>query len=451
MNVVMTTTLAFTRTASTAARLHVSRRSGGAAAAQRTTKLFSSSVNGVGVDVNVDVNVDVDTNSITGKGTDRDAAAAAATTTADSSLNQYKKKSKKTRNRIRREEQERLGESQTELNWETYDYSLNPKQDNRFSNDGASIAANIGLDVEEEARQDRLHAQKLRDANGAYEQLEPETVARAIEALEPWINKDRLERISGVLKQRTKRSKFLFENPSNPSNVWACLRTIDSFGLQNVDLVIESGRYAGKQAVSQKKGMRVAMGSAQWLTLTNHATTKEAIEHIRDVQGYKIYASDLNPNSKDVRDIDWDADDRPVCIVMGNEDRGISQEMRELADETFTLPMCGFAESFNLSVATSITLAHMSASSYHCKDSDSDNDSDSDSDNDNDGKDSDHDDDNDHDGGKRKGPLRPGDLSEHEYNCLYLKGLLHSLPKKRLATALLKKANVELPDALGQL
>lgn len=345
------------------------------------------------------------------------------TSASDLPSKQNKKSTRKSRNRIRRAEQERLGESQTELNWETFDFSLNPKQDHRFSDDGASIAANIGLDVEEEALEDRRHAKKMKEANNAYLKLDPELVSKAIAALEPWINDDRLERVSGVLKQRTKHSKFLFENPSNPSNVWACLRTIDSFGLQNVDVIIDSGRYAGKQAISQKKGMRTAMGSAQWLTLTNHHTTKEAIEQIRD-QGFKIYASDLNPNSKDVRDIDWDADDRPICIVMGNEDRGISQEMREMADETFTLPMSGFAESFNLSVATSITLAHMSAKSYDCQ------------------KDAD---------GKHKGPLRPGDMSEHEYNCLYLKGLLHSLPQKRMSKALLKKAGVELPDALGEL
>ncbi|VEU38835.1 unnamed protein product [Pseudo-nitzschia multistriata] len=397
--------LAFTRIASSAIRRSVHRRE----TTRGTIRLCSSSTS----DTDTTSNTEKDTEQGNGK-------------TKSSSLSDFSKKSKKTRSRIRREEQERLGESQTKLTWETYDYSLNPKQDNRFSNDGASIAANIGLDVEEEAREDRRHAEELRDRNNAYLKLDPELVTRAIDALEPWINDDRLKRVSGVLKQRTKHSKFLFENPSNPSNVWACLRTIDSFGLQNVDLVIESGRYAGKQAVSQKKGMRVAMGSAQWLTLTNHATTKEAIEQIRDVQGYKIYASDLNPNSKDVRDIDWDADDRPVCIVMGNEDRGISDEMRELADETFTLPMCGFAESFNLSVATSITLAHMSASSYHCnKEEESEK--------------------------QRKGPLRPGDLSEHEYNCLYLKGLLNSLPKKKMATALLKQANVELPKALGEL
>jgi hypothetical protein len=92
---------------------------------------------------------------------------------------------------------------------------------------------------------------------------------------------------------------------------------------------------------------------------------------------------------------------------MGNEDRGISEEMRNLADETFTLPMCGFAESFNLSVATSITLAHMSAKSQN-----------------------------------GKGPLLPGDMDEHEYNCLYLRGLFHSVPQFRTGQAMLKQNNL---------
>ncbi|KAL3782954.1 hypothetical protein ACHAW5_002735 [Stephanodiscus triporus] len=37
--------------------------------------------------------------------------------------------------------------------------------------------------------------------------------------------------------------------------------------------------------------------------------------------------------------------------------------MRDLAEQTFHLPMCGFAESFDLSVATAITLAYMKATS----------------------------------------------------------------------------------------
>jgi len=183
---------------------------------------------------------------------------------------------------------------------------------------------------------------------------------------------------------------------------------------------MQSDQYKGKAAIHQKRGMRTAVGSAKWLTLRNHASTADAVRVLKEQQNCRILASDLNPSSVDIRTMNWegddDDDDRPICIVMGNEERGISEEMRELADETFTLPMVGFAESFNLSVATAITLAHLSASSQN-----------------------------------GKGPLRPGDLPRHELDCLMLKGLLNSLPQKRMADALLRQAKVELPTNLLEL
>ena len=336
------------------------------------------------------------------------------------------------------------GSATGSLSWESFDFSTNPKLDNRFAGrddeNGQSLLNRVarGEDSVEdfarvtklEALKDRAAGRQLDQINEAYAKLAPQLVAEATAVLEPYVNPSRLDRIYSILERRTKRVKFLFENPSNPSNVWACLRTIDSFGVQNVDVIIDSGMYEGKMAISQKSGMRTAMGSAKWLTLRNHMSTGEAVERIRK-QGYTIYASDLNPDSVDVRDLDWNEDDGddgdgnaggtekrkdrgPICVVMGNEERGISDEMRELADVTFTLPMCGFAESFNLSVATSITLAHMSAKSD----------------------------------GEGKGPLRPGDLDEHELACLKLKGLLGSLPQRRMGKSLLKQKGIVLPDAV---
>lgn len=186
---------------------------------------------------------------------------------------------------------------------------------------------------------------------------------------------------------------------------------MDSFGIQNVDIVVDSSKYTKKAAIAQKHSTRTAMGSAKWVTLHSHSSTASALKTLRE-QGYKIYASDLNPNSKDIRDLDWECNDdgssTPICIVMGNEDKGISEEMREGADETFTLPMVGFAESFNLSVATAITLAHLSAKGD-------------------------------------KGPIKAGDLDEHEVNCLRLKWMMNSLAQKRMGKALLRKHGVELP------
>jgi tRNA(Leu) C34 or U34 (ribose-2'-O)-methylase TrmL len=243
---------------------------------------------------------------------------------------------------------------------------------------------------------------------------------------------------------------------ANPSNVWACLRTIDAFGIQYVDIVVDSEQYTGKSGLSQKRGMRVAMGSAQWLSLRNHISTSEAIATLRQ-ENYRIFAADLNPTAKDIRTIDWlgaaatdaadkddddnDADNdddndhpcivQPICIVMGNEENGISTEMRAAADECFTLPMVGFAESFNLSVATAITLAHMSAASSSSNSSSLSTNTC-----------------NHHVETKNRrggGPLRPGNLSPHEYNCLFLKGLVNSISNRRMVYAVLRQEGIELP------
>lgn len=307
-------------------------------------------------------------------------------------------------------------QTSTTLEWEAFDYSESPKWDARFNDTRAVVASNqqeLDAIIQDEAEEDRLISERFDRYTKALQSLTPELVADATRVLLPYITKDRMLRMEQVLSQRTNHCRFLFENPANPSNVWACLRTIDSFGIQCVDVVISSGKYSGKAALAQKRGMRTAMGSAQWLTLRNHVSTKGAVERLRE-EGYKIYASDLNPNSKDIRTMDWSTDDRPICIVMGNENNGISDEMRALVDETFTLPMCGFAESFNLSVATAITLAHLSAHSTEGS----------------------------------KGPLRPGDMSEHDFNCLRLKGILNSVAQKRTSMAMLKREGIVLPPEL---
>jgi tRNA (guanosine-2'-O-)-methyltransferase len=318
------------------------------------------------------------------------------------------------------------------LEWESFDFSETPKWDPRFQPEGKTIN-NIfdKIDektMQEEADQDVLLAKKQKEHREALHSLSPDIVQNAIRILKPYVQEQRYDRITQVLQQRTRNTQFLFENPSNPSNVWACLRTMDSFGIQHVHIVTDSKLYEGKAALLQKQGMRTAMGSAQWLTIHHYISTEEAVQALRNSHNCRILASDLNPSSVDIRDIDWATagssscsnehgdKDRPLCIVMGNELKGISDTMRDLADLTFTLPMVGFAESFNLSVATAITLAHLSAASSH----------------------------------KTTGPLRPGDLPEEEFRALVLRGMIHSISQKKVTQALLKKEGIILPDSLYQ-
>jgi len=342
------------------------------------------------------------------------------------------------------------------LEWESFDFSDSPKWDPRFQQDGNTIhnfagGGELNDDaIQEEARQDELLATRQREQRKTLHSLSPDIVQKSIAILSPYVQKERYERISDILSKRTRHTQFLFENPTNPSNVWACLRTMDSFGIQHVHIVTESSLYQGKAALLQKQGMRTAMGSAQWLTIHHYVNTEEALRTLREEHNCRILASDLNPSSIDIRDIDWnragtttgmgangddttsddndiaESSDKPLCIVMGNELNGISDTMRELADLTFHLPMCGFAESFNLSVATAITLAHLSAASGHHNNNDNNKDA------------------------AAAGPLRPGDLPEDELNGLVLRGLIHSISQKRVAQSLLKQQGIVLPDSLYQ-
>mmetsp|Transcript_7591 Transcript_7591/g.18739 ORF Transcript_7591/g.18739 Transcript_7591/m.18739 type:complete len:440 (-) Transcript_7591:810-2129(-) len=321
------------------------------------------------------------------------------------------------------------------------------KQDGGIPNDLIHVASN-SEDWESVHERETLEDEKLHDEfqkrHRAWDDLDPVLIEQATGVLRPYLKPERQERIRDVLGQRTKQTRFLFENPSNPSNVWACLRTLDSYGIQHVDVVIQSGRYKGKAALSQKRGMRTAMGSAQWLTLRNHLSTKSALQTMKD-EGYHILYTDVNPTSKDIRDIDWDASGKPVCIVMGNEAYGVSDTVREYADESFYLPMRGFAESFSLSVATASLCAYLlCASAPVPKEQALTPD---------DGIPSNEDENdaaiNHYDRPKTcsTGPLRPGDLSEKEYDTLFLKGCLNSVNGKT-ARALLRKNGLSFPKEL---
>lgn len=76
------------------------------------------------------------------------------------------------------------------------------------------MSSGVEICAKEEAKQDIKAAEELNSSKDAFMSLSPDVVKSARDILEPWINEDRLEKVTRVLKQRTKRSKFLFENVS---------------------------------------------------------------------------------------------------------------------------------------------------------------------------------------------------------------------------------------------
>eukprot|EP00904_Undaria_pinnatifida_P002554 jgi/Undpi1/1229/HiC_scaffold_108.g14143.m1 len=181
-----------------------------------------------------------------------------------------------------------------------------------------------------------------------------EDLDRAIDLLKEYLTEDRLERMQEVLDQRTGSATVVFENPANPNNVWACLRTLDSFGIQNAHIVSDPATYSKK---ARLQTMCTAMGSQKWLTLHGHDSPEDAVAKLKE-DGYQVVASDLSPSAVPIGEIDWSV---KTAVVLGNEERGISDSMRNMSDATFVIPMRGFVRSFNMSVACSIIVSHLGA------------------------------------------------------------------------------------------
>lgn len=54
-----------------------------------------------------------------------------------------------------------------------------------------------------------------------------------------------------------------------------------------------------------------------------------------------------------VQDVDWT---QPTAVIFGNELQGVTQAAIDAADQSVIIPMTGFAQSFNISVAASLVL-----------------------------------------------------------------------------------------------
>lgn len=118
--------------------------------------------------------------------------------------------------------------SQQDLSWEQFEFSGFPKRDRRFANDTDVVLLDHNMECTKEELLDKLHHQEtVHDQTfqqnqiihlAAWEQLDPDMVQRATEALHPFVNMDRIERIENVLTQRTGRTRFLFESKLDKAN-----------------------------------------------------------------------------------------------------------------------------------------------------------------------------------------------------------------------------------------
>ena len=155
----------------------------------------------------------------------------------------------------------------------------------------------------------------------------------------------RTKKIKSVLLTRQDSLKIVLENIYDPHNVSAIFRTCDAAGIPKVTLLYYTEPFP-------KIGKKSSASAFKWVEKEKFKSVEKCYETLKE-KGFKIYASHISDDAKNLYDLDLT---EKVAIVLGNEHRGISEEAAKLADERFLIPMYGMVQSLNVSVSAAITI-----------------------------------------------------------------------------------------------
>jgi tRNA (guanosine-2'-O-)-methyltransferase len=167
---------------------------------------------------------------------------------------------------------------------------------------------------------------------------------RAEQVLRAAVRPERWAKIEGVLNRRLGAVRVVVENLHHPHNTSAVLRTCEALGIQHV--------HAVETAEDFTFSRRITLGAHKWLSLHRHDTFAECAAELKAL-GFRLYAAMLHPAALPLEEVPVD---EPLALVLGNEKQGVSPGARTLCDGAYIIPMAGFAQSLNISVAAAVSL-----------------------------------------------------------------------------------------------
>ena len=157
---------------------------------------------------------------------------------------------------------------------------------------------------------------------------------------------ERRHRLTTVLEKRQADLTIVLENVFDPHNISAVMRTCDAVGIQEVYIL------NNRIPPHKKWGVRSSSSAAKWLTVHQFINAQECFSALRKKYN-KILTTHLSSDAVGLYEIKMT---EPIALVFGNEQKGVSEDIRSLADGNFIIPQVGIIRSLNISVACAVTL-----------------------------------------------------------------------------------------------
>lgn len=143
----------------------------------------------------------------------------------------------------------------------------------------------------------------------------------------------------------------ILDGVGNPHNLGAIARTMAFFGLDRLLVSDHPG-----QAVPSEAAFRVAEGGLEWVEVIRVRNLAQELKRLRPY--YRVVGTALGahrPLSQVLA-----KGDRPLAVVLGNEEEGLPPATLAACEEVATLPGSGRVQSLNVS-ATAAILIHLLA------------------------------------------------------------------------------------------
>lgn len=159
------------------------------------------------------------------------------------------------------------------------------------------------------------------------------------------LNEVRRFRIEQTLSNRTRSLVTVLDGVHDPHNQAAVMRTSEALGLQEIHVIA-----GDEQRI--RPSPRVTQNAHKWLDLQRHSTFDQAAESLRK-RGFEIWGAGLAESSIPLDELPVE---RPLALVFGNESVGLQPQTLSSCDGSFEIPLRGFSQSLNVSVAAALAL-----------------------------------------------------------------------------------------------
>ena len=169
--------------------------------------------------------------------------------------------------------------------------------------------------------------------------------------LEGFVTDKRKNLFRNILQDRTRHFTIVLEDIYQQHNASAVIRSCDIFGIQDIHVI--------ENKYKSKVSKNIAKGSQKWLSFHNYKEdTNNTLECLNTLKskGYQIIATSPHNNSSILHDFDIS---KKSAFVFGVEKTGVSDLVINNADGILKIPMVGFTESLNISVAAAIILENL--------------------------------------------------------------------------------------------